>query len=165
MKLFPFVTVLPRLSGALLFAFLVAAPAAFGETDAQGFVRIGPEDVKWNKADALGVQTAIIEGDPTKPGIYVMRIKFPPGVMSHNHFHPEDRHALVLKGTWWTGTGDEFAPDKTVPLKAGSYMKHPAGAHHYDGAKDEEAILQIIGYGPTGTTILHPEEGLFGKIR
>lgn len=154
----------PRLLGALLLTSLLAVPAAFGEKDAQGFVRVAPENVPWGAPNELGVQTAIVEGDPAKPGIYVIRIKFPPGVMSHNHFHPEDRHALVLKGTWWTGTGDEFAPDKTVPLKAGSYMKHPAGAHHFDGAKDEEVILQIIGYGPTGTTVLRPGEKLFGKI-
>jgi quercetin dioxygenase-like cupin family protein len=156
---------LPKLIGALLFASLLTAPSAFGTKDAQGFVRIGPDEVQWGPPNAEGVQTAVIDGDPTKPGIYVMRIRFPPGVMSHNHFHAEDRHALVLKGTWWTGTGDEFEPDKTVPLKPGSYMKHPAGAHHFDGAKDEEVILQLIGYGPTGTTVLRPGEGLFGKIK
>ena len=150
---------------ALVLALALAAPAAHAVKDEQGFVRIGPEDVQWNAPDAYGVQTAVIEGDPTKPGIYVVRIKFPPGIMSRNHFHPEDRHALELKGTWWTGTGDEFAPDKTIALKPGSYMKHPAGAHHFDGAKDEEVILQIIGYGPSGTIRLRPEEGNFGKSR
>jgi hypothetical protein len=84
---------------------------------------------------------------------------FPPGTMSLNHYHPEDRHVVVLKGTWHTGTGDEFLPDKMIPLKTGSYMKHPAGLHHYDGAKDEEVILQIVGIGPTGTTRLRPELG------
>ena len=65
----------------------------------------------------------------------------------------------VLKGTWYTGTGDRFAPEETVALGPGSYMKHPAGAHHFDGAKDEEVILQIVGVGPTATTRLHPELG------
>jgi len=41
-------------------------------------------------------------------------------------------------------------------------MKHPANAHHYDGAKDEEVILQLIGYGPSGTIWLHPEDGHTG---
>ena len=39
---------------------------------------------------------------------------------------------------------------------------HPARAHHYDGAKDEQVILQIVGYGPSGTTEVHPEEGHTG---
>jgi quercetin dioxygenase-like cupin family protein len=139
---------------------------AFGQTDARGFVRIAPEQVKWvDEPDGLGVQRAVIQGDPSKAGIYVIRIKFPPGVMSNNHRHKEDRHAVVLKGTWWTGTGDEFAPDKTVPLKPGSYMMHPAGASHFDGAKDEEVMLQLIGYGPSETHHLREQEKLYRRSK
>lgn len=97
------------------------------------------------------------QGDPSKPGIYVIRIKFPRGVMSLPHFHKEDRHAVVLQGTWYTGTGDQFLPEKTVGLKPGSYMMHPGGERHFDGARDEGVILQIIGYGPSETTRLSKE--------
>ena len=68
---------------------------------------------------------------------------------------------MVLKGTWYTGTGETFDPDKAVPLKAGSFMMHPAQAVHWDGAKDEEVILQIVGYGPSGTVPINAGEGLF----
>jgi quercetin dioxygenase-like cupin family protein len=133
----------------------LAGAAALGTTDSQGFVRITPEEIKWERTED-GLQRATIEGDPSKPGIYVIRVKFTPGVMSRPHYHREDRLAVVLKGTWYTGTGDQFAPDKTVGLKPGSFMKHPAGAHHYDGAKDEEVIVQIVGYGPSTTTQVKP---------
>ena len=126
-------------------------------------VRITPEQVNWVRdTDGSGVERATISGDPTKPGLYVIRVKFPPGTMSLNHYHPEDRHVVVLKGTWYTGTGDTFEPSTAVGLKPGSFMKHPAGAHHYDGAKDEEVILQLIGVGPSGTTWMHPEDGHTG---
>ena len=92
----------------------------------------------------------------------MVRVKFPPGLMTRPHFHPEDRHAIVIKGTWYTGTGDTFDPDSAIGLKPGTYMKHPAKAHHYDGAKDEEVILQLIGYGPSGTIWLRPEDGHTG---
>ena len=72
------------------------------------------------------------------------------------HSHPEDRHIVVLKGTWYTGTGEDFDMNKTIPLKAGSYMKHPAKAVHFDGAKDEEVIVQITGIGPGTTTLVKP---------
>ena len=42
-------------------------------------------------------------------------------------------------------------------------MKHPAGAVHYDGAKDTEVILQIAGIGPSGTVFVKPELGHTGK--
>ena len=137
---------------AALGVVLLVAPVAHSEMDDPGFVRVNPEDVQWRELPGYGgLQFAVIEGDPSKEGIYVVRVKFPPGVMTRPHFHPEDRHAIVISGTWYTGTGDAFDPNSTVALKAGSYMKHPAKAHHFDGAKDEEAVLQIIGNGPTGT--------------
>jgi len=153
------------LGGVALAATVVLhSSLAFGQADGRGFVRVTPEQVKWvddPDAKGLGVQRATIHGDPSKPGIYVTRIRFPRGVMSRPHFHKEDRHALVLQGTWWTGTGEEFAPDKTVPLKPGSYMMHPGGERHFDGAKDEEVILQLIGYGPSATTRLSAE--IYGR--
>lgn len=149
--------------GLLCTALLLGLPAS-AETDGQGFVRIAPEEVQWRELPGYdGVKYAVIDGDPSKPGVYVIRVKFPPGVMSRPHFHPEDRYAVVLKGTWYTGTGDTFDPNNTVGLKAGSFMKHPAGGHHFDGAKDEEVILQLVGVGPSGTTMLHPEDGHTGR--
>jgi quercetin dioxygenase-like cupin family protein len=128
-----------------------------------GFVRAEPENLKWNNVQGgLGAQQAILEGDPAKPGLYVIRMKFPPGVMSRPHSHSQDRHAVVLKGTWWTGTGPDFKPETTVPVRLGGYMKHPKGAAHFDGAKDEEVIVQIIGMGPVESPRIRPAEGGYG---
>jgi quercetin dioxygenase-like cupin family protein len=144
-------------------ALFVLSVVVLGQKATQSVVRITPDQLKWvDEPDGLGFKTAIVEGDPKKPGLYIIQVKFPPGVMSKPHFHREDRYATVIKGTWYTGAGDEFAPDKTIPLKPGSFMKHPAGVHHYDGAKDEEVIVQLLGIGPSDTTKLKPQEGLFG---
>jgi hypothetical protein len=131
--------------------------------DKASFVRVTPEQVAWTDRPGYeGIKFATIHGDTSKPGIYVVRAKFSPGTMTRPHWHPEDRHVIVVAGTWYTGEGDDFDPDKTVPLKPGSYMMHPARAHHYDGAKDEEVIVQIIGIGPSNTTLVHPEQGHTG---
>lgn len=129
-------------------------------------VRLTTEQFKWtSNPEDLGFQQTVIEGDPAKPGIYIIQVKFPPGVMSRPHFHGETRYATVIKGTWYTGEGEEFTPDKTVALKPGSFMKHPAGTRHFDGAKDEEVILQLVGMGPSTTTRVRPNEGLFAPSR
>ncbi len=39
-------------------------------------------------------------------------------------------------------------------LKPGSFIFEPAGGHHYDQARDEEVIVQIIGPGPVKTVRL-----------
>jgi hypothetical protein len=125
--------------------------------------RVPIESVKWDcKPENLGFCEAHIEGDPAKAGYYVIFVKFPAsGLMSKPHFHDETRYATVIKGTWWTGEGDVFDPSKTVALKPGSFMKHPGKTHHFDGSKNEEVILQLAGVGPSTTTRMKPNEGLF----
>ena len=44
-----------------------------------------------------------------------------------------------------------------VPMKAGSFVFHPAFGHHYDGAKDEPATVRIMGMGPVTTTQLEQQ--------
>lgn len=146
---------------ALLAVLVLAGTAglnsslAFGQADARGFVRVRPEQVRWvEDPSGFGIRRATIHGDPDKPGLYVIRIRFPRGVMSLPHFHKEDRHATVLEGTWYTGTGDTFLPDTMVGLTPGSYMLHPGGERHFDGARDEDVVLQIVGIGPSQTTRL-----------
>jgi quercetin dioxygenase-like cupin family protein len=109
------------------------------------------------------MQQANLYGDPTKPGLYVIRLRFPKGVMSHPHSHPDDRMSVVLKGTWWTSTSQNFDPSTAVPVPVGGYMLHPKGEVHYDGSKDEEVILQMVGFGPSGKKAVHPEEPDFTK--
>jgi hypothetical protein len=57
----------------------------------------------------------------------------------------------VLSGTWWMGSGPRFDPDSTVPVPAGSFVTHYGKGIHYDGAKDEPAVLLIVGEG-SGTS-------------
>ena len=44
-------------------------------------------------------------------------------------------------------------------------MMHPAKEAHFDGAKDEEVILQIAGVGPSGTQFINPNLGTTGSSR
>ncbi len=121
--------------------------------DENGFIRLSPDEIEF-EGDPNGPQITLIAGDPAEEGFYVLRARFLPGVFSRPHYHATDRHVTVIKGTWYTGTDASFDRDKTVPLGPGSYMMHPAGAVHYDGAKDEEVIVEIKGMGPTPTTYL-----------
>jgi quercetin dioxygenase-like cupin family protein len=156
-----------RITETLICACLIVALTAIGlgasaERDDKGFVRLTPEQ---KSPLGVGIEVAVLEGDPSKPGSYVQRVKFPPGMFSSPHYHPGDRHVTVLKGTWYTGTGEDFDAAKAVPLKAGSYMMHPARAVHWDGAKDEEVIVQIIGVGPAETIPVRPEGGRFISVK
>ena len=132
-----------------LLGAIALCSVAFAAKDEKGFVIIKPSEIVYEKNPAgSGPDIAVIAGDPTKEGFYIIRARFAPGVMSQPHFHPTDRHVTVISGTWWAGKGPTFDPNSTTPLGPGSYMLHPAGEIHYDGAKDVEAIVEIKGIGP-----------------
>jgi hypothetical protein len=111
-----------------------------------------PSDIKWVRNAAGTNESAVLFGDPSKPGPYVVRLRWLPGNMSRPHFHLNDRFFVVLSGTWWMGTGEKFDPDNTVPVPAGSYVIHYANKIHYDGAKNEEAVIQVWGMEPATST-------------
>ena len=128
-----------------------------------GCVSITPENMEWKMPWGAGSpQLAFLDGDPSKPGIYVVRLNYPPNVFIRPHWHGEDRHIVVLKGTWYMGTGDNFDLSKAVPMPVGSYAKHPAGGVHWDGAKDEEVVLQVVGIGPLTTELKSKDGPMFG---
>jgi hypothetical protein len=105
-----------------------------------------PADIKWVRNG--GAETAVLIGDPAKPGLYVVLQKWLPHNNSRPHFHANDRFITVISGTWWVNTGAKYDPDGFKPVPAGSFVTHYANQVHYDGARDGECILQIVGIGP-----------------
>jgi hypothetical protein len=116
-----------------------------------------PDKLEWKDYPGLpGVKFVVVDGNPREAGPYTIRAKFAPGTMSRPHWHPETRYVTVLKGTWWAGSGDKLDPETTVPVPTGGFAVHTARQVHYDGAKDEEVIVQISGIGPSGTNVVTP---------
>lgn len=133
---------------ASVFAVAGLAPAA---TDEQGFVILQHADLDFGP-DLSKMKTIVLHGNPDEPGLYIIRIRFPPGVSSRPHSHSTDRFVTVIQGTWYAGRGANYDMNDTVAIRPGGFMKHPAGAVHFDGAKDEAVIVEIRGMGPVKTT-------------
>ena len=110
-----------------------------------------PKDIKWT-SQASGSEQAILYGDPSKPGLYIVLTKWLPHKNSRPHSHPNDRFITVLKGTWWVNTGANYDPGGMKPVPTGSFVTHYGKQVHYDGARDEECILYIVGMGPATST-------------
>ncbi len=110
-----------------------------------------PNQVTWTD-DPSGAKRAVLLGDPDKPGLYIVLVRWTAHHMSRPHWHPNDRFITVISGTWWVGTGSKFDRDSTVALPAGTFVTHFGKQVHYDGAKDEDAVLQIVGEGPATAT-------------
>ena len=143
--------IVAALAVALAVAFSPAASAV--ELDPKAIAIKLPETIQWrDPTGAAPVNQAILHGDPTKPGLYVVMNRFKPGAFSKPHFHPNDRFITVIKGTWYVGTGNKWDKDATVAVKTGGAVTHFGKEVHYDGAKDEEVIVLITGEGPGTST-------------
>jgi quercetin dioxygenase-like cupin family protein len=136
------------IAAATLLAGVFAVKAS--EPDPKVLAYTLPDKIQWTGTG--GARQAVVAGDPTKPGLYIVLTKWLPHNMSRPHFHPNDRYIYVISGTWWVGTGSKYDPDSTKPIPAGSFVTHYGGQIHYDGAKDGEAVLEIVGMGPATST-------------
>ena len=138
---------------------LGAIGQASADNESDTITIVQTDKLEWRDYPGLpGVKFIVIAGNPREAGIYVIRAKFAPHTMSKPHSHPEARYVTVLKGTWWAGVGQKFDPDSTTPIPAGGFAIHTPGMVHYDGAKDEEAIVQIMGMGPSATNLVNPDQ-------
>jgi len=142
------------LAAAVVALALSVAPARAVELNPAAITIKLPNQIPWGPVNALGGQQAVLTGDPSKPGFYAVMVKWTKGNhFSRPHFHPHDRFVTVLSGTWWVGTGNHFDPDhESVPVPAGSYVVHTGKEVHWDGAKDDEVVLLIVGEGPETAT-------------
>ncbi|MBR1121266.1 cupin domain-containing protein [Bradyrhizobium lablabi] len=112
-----------------------------------------PDQIPWGPVNPSGSQQAVVVGDLNKPGFYVVYNRWTKGNhFSRPHFHPNDRYIVVLQGTWWVGSGPKFDPDNAVAMPAGSFVTHYGKQVHWDGAKDEDTVLLIMGEGPATST-------------
>jgi hypothetical protein len=137
---------------AMVLALFSTARNGAAELDPPAVVFKLPDQINWKENSIAGNANAVLYGDPSKPGLYIVLVKWHAGHMSHPHFHPNDRFITVISGTWWVGSGTKFDPEATVPMPAGSFVTHFGKQVHYDGAKEGDTVLEIVGEGPATST-------------
>ena len=145
---------------ALAASCLIAAvvtTAAIAADDHHAIVR--PDALKWvaPAAYAKGAQIAVLKGDPSKEGVYIVRLKVPAGFKIAPHTHPNDENVTVLSGTFGVGTGPTFDEKKGEVIKTGGYSFVAKGMQHYAWFP-EATVLQLHGTGPQGITYVNPAD-------
>jgi len=120
------------------------------------FRAILPEDIDWKPFPAFppSVRLAVVAGEPSEPGLYVIRVKVPSGVKLMPHRHPEDRIYTVISGVFYIGLGDEFDEDKMQEFPPGSVIVLPGGTSHFHWARSGEYVTQVTAVGPLGLEYL-----------
>jgi len=120
------------------------------QPDEDRFRAIRSEDVEWRTFAAFPptAKLAVLVGEPTKPGPYVIRVKLPHGTKMMPHKHAEDRIYTVISGIFYIGLGDEFDESKLTAHGPGTVLVLPSGQSHFHWARSGEYITQVTAIGP-----------------
>ncbi len=134
-------------------AAIVAIGATAAYADSMGSAKpviFTPSTITWMPGQGQipsTVGVAVLDGDPTKPGPYTIRLKIPDGTRFPAHYHVDAERITVISGTFMAAIGSTFDETKLMALPAGSYCLMPAGVRHYAMAKGE-TVVQVAGTGP-----------------
>lgn len=123
-------------------------------------IAITPSDMNWVDAPPglpPGAKIAVLEGDPTKPGPFTIRLKTPANYKLPAHGHTEGERITVISGTFNIGSGDKFDTAKGKTLPAGSFYFLPAKMKHFAWT-DGEVVVQISGNGPFDIDYINPTD-------
>lgn len=119
-----------------------------------------PADIQWQAGPPsvpAGAKMAVLEGDPTKEGIFTLRLSAPAGYKIPPHWHPAFEHVTVISGTVGLGMGDAFDKAKGQTLPAGGFAYMAPRAHHFFWA-ESDAVIQLHGMGPWQLYYLNPAD-------
>lgn len=149
---------------ALACAFLIFEAVATAQ-GIDGDIRLSPDEIRRiahtgaseGTSGVSGIETRILKGDPTRPGLYTIQLTVPARTRIKAHTHPDDRVGSVISGIWYIGYGGAFDESRLKALMPGSYYTEPPDSKHFAMTGDSPVVLQITGTGPTGTVYVEAD--------
>ena len=118
-----------------------------------------PETLKWVEPGTLpGTRLAVLQGDPSKEGLFVYRLKMPANYKIPPHFHKASENVTVLSGVFSVGVGEKFDQRPGQELPAGGFVSIPPNHPHFAWAGGQETVVQVHGVGPTDLTFVNPAD-------
>jgi len=145
---------------SLLATSFSLTPSSAEETQ-PGDMRLYPAaSIEWKAGPAAlppGAKMAVLEGDPTREGPFVVRFQFPEGYHIPPHTHPKPERVTVISGTLYLATGEALNRASAKELPAGSFGYWPAGMKHaaWSGG---ETVIQLHGVGPWQINYVNPAD-------
>jgi hypothetical protein len=130
----------------------MSTTAAAGDTAAMA--------LDWQPAPPFlpaGARAAVVEGDPTKPGPFLIRLEMPAGYEVRPHYHLMSEQVALLEGTALLGRGKEWKDDKLKPLAVGDAATLAVKEPHFLQAK-ERSVVEVRSTGPFEITYINPAD-------
>ncbi len=150
------------------FVWLITLACIFGLAQAEKKAGPAPETHKaynpggenWMAAPPAlpsGAQLAVLEGDPSQPVEFTMRLKMPGGYKIPPHSHPRTEHVTVISGAFKVGMGDKFDTSQGMTLSPGTFAWIKPDMHHFAWSEGE-TVIQLHGQGPWEINYVNPDD-------
>jgi len=140
----------------VMLTVLVALPL---QAQQHGHLVAMPDTLKWGEPAPLpGARMAVIQGDPSKEGLFVYRLKMPAGYKVPPHLHKASENVTVLSGVFFVGAGEKFDQGAGQELPVGGFVSIPPNHPHFAWAGNQETIVQVHGMGPTDLRFVNPAD-------
>jgi hypothetical protein len=120
---------------------------------------VAPDAMKWGDLPPIfqkGGKMTVLLGDPSKDGMFIVRIKVPANYKVMPHWHPTTENVTVLSGALAIGMGDKLDP-KTKAMPPGTFFSMPAQMHHF-AFTTKETVMDVSGLGPFTLTYVNPAD-------
>jgi len=150
----------PLVLVAFFMVLAVAPPAAAAAPDPGTAKFVHAKDLAFGPAPPslpAGARIAVLLGDPSADGPFVLRLMLPKGYRIPPHSHSRDEQMTVISGTIYLGMGDVYEPSTARGLAAGGFHVLRAGTRHFAYAK-QPTIVQVSGNGPFDITYVKPAD-------
>lgn len=143
--------------GKLIFAAASTLLAAIASN-----TQAKPAHMKWMDASGAGLPAgatmAVVSGNPTKDGPFVIRTRFPANYTVPPHHHPSDEIVRVVSGGPLTyGMGDKVDTANSGTLNKGYHVTMQAGMNHWVTTSTPGEI-QVSGNGPFAIIYVNPAD-------
>jgi Domain of unknown function (DUF4437) len=141
----------PQMFRLFLLVGILGMGQAAAQTGSEGRAMWQAATIRWEPAPGVpmaGMQQAVLLGDPSNSGRYIIRLRLPAGYSLPPHVYDKTREVTVLSGVLRFSYGDKYQPEGLTNLPSGSFYVEPANVPAFLEVK-EPVELQITGEGPT----------------
>jgi hypothetical protein len=140
-------------------AGIAAAQGGAASAPAAEHKIVTPDAIKWVDLPPIfqkGGKMAVLLGDPSKEGMFIVRIKVPANYKVMPHWHPTTENVTVVSGAFAIGMGDKLDP-KAKAQPPGTFISMPAQMHHF-AFTTKETVIDVSGMGPFTLTYVNPAD-------
>jgi mannose-6-phosphate isomerase-like protein (cupin superfamily) len=143
-----------RRAALVLSILFLAIPLGNAAQSAESGSIVQPDALKWAPAQGVppGAKAAVLWGDPSKSGPFVLRFKFPAGYELATHSHPTDEYLTIISGKARMAFGEKADAAHAQVLPTSAFTILPAGAWHHLWV-DEETVVELHSTGPFAITL------------